>query len=69
MGVERTLAIIKPDAIAAEKDSKILQLIEANGFEIVQLQEETLTKERAEAFYAEHKGKPFFDALVSFMTR
>ena len=63
------MAIIKPDAVGAERDQEILQLIEAEGFVIEQLLELELTKEKAEEFYAEHKGKPFFDNLVAFMIR
>lgn len=63
---ETTLAIIKPDAIRMKGD--ILQALSRDGFKVVQLQMCHLTKEQAQAFYAEHKGKPFFNDLVNFMT-
>jgi len=66
--VQLTLALIKPDAVAAGKADEIVQRIESEGFTIVERETVSLTKERAEAFYAEHKGKGFFDELVGFMT-
>lgn len=66
--LEKTLALIKPDAVAAGKVTEIEQLIELKGFTIVQKATLTLTKTRAMEFYAEHKGKPFFGALTSFMS-
>lgn len=67
-GIERTCAIIKPDAYGANKKDEILAKIKATGFTIVKEQEVTWTKERAGEFYAEHKQKPFFDALTDFMS-
>merc|ERR1719333_724890 len=66
--VELTLALIKPDAVAAGKGEEIVARIEAEGFTVVERETLTLTKERAEQFYAEHKGKGFFEDLVGFMT-
>jgi len=66
--VEQTLALIKPDAVAAGKGEEIVARIEAEGFTVVERDTLTLTKERAEQFYAEHQGKGFFEELVGFMT-
>ncbi|MBD3231321.1 nucleoside-diphosphate kinase [Candidatus Dependentiae bacterium] len=66
--VEATLAIIKPDAIKAKNAGKIIDRIEKEGFEIIAIKKLHLTKNQAEAFYAIHKGKPFFNELVEFMT-
>lgn len=66
--MEKTFAIIKPDAVAAGNAGKILAMIEAAGFRIVAMRKETLTRPIAEGFYAVHKGKGFFTELVEFMT-
>jgi len=66
--MQKTFAIIKPDAVAAGHAGKILALIEASGFRIVAMRKETLTRPVAEGFYAVHKGKGFFAELVDFMT-
>lgn len=66
--MEKTFAIIKPDAVAAGNAGKILALIEENGFRIVAMRKETLSRAVAEGFYAVHKGKGFFDELIDFMT-
>jgi len=66
--MEKTFAIIKPDAVAAGNTGKILALIEASGFRIVAMRKETLSRAVAEGFYAVHKGKGFFDELIEFMT-
>lgn len=65
--IESTLAIIKPDIVRARKCGKIIDIIENNGFDILQMQKLLLTKQKAEAFYAVHKERPFFGELVSFM--
>ena len=62
-----TLAIIKPDAVTAGNSGKIIDKIEQSGFKIIAMKKTELTKEKAEEFYAIHKGKPFFDELISFM--
>eukprot|EP00891_Asterochloris_glomerata_P007451 jgi/Astpho2/7451/e_gw1.00114.172.1_t len=67
-GLESTLAMIKPDAVKAGKAEEICQLIELAGFTIVAKQKLQLSRQRAEEFYGEHKGKPFFERLVAFMT-
>jgi nucleoside-diphosphate kinase len=67
-GIEKTFAIIKPDAVAAKNSGKIIDVIEKNGFEIIRIQKLKLSKEQAEKFYAEHKERGFFRDLVDFMT-
>lgn len=66
--MERTLAIVKPDALAAGQLGAILEQIERSGLKVVDLRMLDLTKERAEAFYAVHRERPFFPSLVAFMT-
>jgi nucleoside-diphosphate kinase len=66
--MNKTFAIIKPDAVARGLSGKILALIEENGFKIKAMRRTQLTKLEAEGFYAVHKGKGFFDELVEFMT-
>jgi nucleoside-diphosphate kinase len=65
---ERTLAIIKPDAVVKNRIGVILSHLEAAGFEIREMRMEWLGPERAREFYAIHAGRPFFDSLVRFMT-
>jgi len=65
--MERTLAIIKPDAVARGLTGTILAMIEGAGFRICALEMVCMTKERAEEFYAVHRGKSFFESLASFM--
>lgn len=66
--VERTLAIIKPDATGRRLAGEILSIIEGNEFRILGLRMVRLTPAQAEGFYAVHRDKPFFEALVKFMT-
>ncbi len=68
MGLQRTFAIIKPDAVAKRHTGAILGMIELNGFHIVGLKMRRITKSEAEAFYAVHRERPFFNGLVTFMT-
>ena len=68
MSLERTYAMIKPDAVAAGNSGKIIDLIEANGFRIVAMKKLKMTREQGEAFYGVHKERPFFNSLVTFMT-
>ena len=66
--VERTLAIVKPDAFGAGKTGAILGRLEDEGFRIRAARVVRLRRAAAEAFYAVHKEKPFFISLVDFMT-
>ncbi len=68
MAVEKTFAIVKPDAVEAKNAGKILARIEAEGFRVVALKSRRITKGEAEGFYAEHQGKGFFNSLVAYMT-
>ncbi len=65
--MERTFAIIKPDAVKAKYTGKIIDRIEQEGFNIVGMKKLHLTKEQAEAFYAVHKERPFYGELTTFM--
>jgi len=69
MAVERTLCIIKPDAVEKKAAGSILKMLEESGFSIVGCERMHLSKETAEGFYAVHKARPFFGELVAFMTR
>jgi nucleoside-diphosphate kinase len=66
--LEKTFAIIKPDAVGRNISGKILSKIEENGFTIVAMKKLWLTKKEAEGFYAVHRGKPFFESLTSYMS-
>ncbi|MGQ9427086.1 nucleoside-diphosphate kinase [Gilvimarinus sp. F26214L] len=68
MAKERTLSIIKPDAVAKNVIGKIYTRFEDAGLTIVAAKMQQLSQEQAEGFYAEHKERPFFKDLVSFMT-
>ena len=67
MAVERTLSIVKPDAVAKNIIGEIFSRFEKGGLRIVATRMMKLSREQAEGFYAEHTGKPFFDALVQYM--
>ena len=64
---ERTLSIIKPDAVKRDLIGAILARFEQNGFKIAAIKMVRLTREQAEGFYAEHQGKVFFEQLVDYM--
>jgi nucleoside-diphosphate kinase len=68
MTLERTLSIIKPDAVAKGHVEEICERLSSNGLTIIKKQSLHLDREKAEGFYIEHKGKPFFEDLVTFMT-
>lgn len=68
MAVERTLSIIKPDAVAKNVIGQIVTRFEAADLRVVAMKMVQLSQEQAEGFYAEHKERPFFGDLVSFMT-
>ncbi|EAK8011920.1 nucleoside-diphosphate kinase [Campylobacter coli] len=65
--MEKTLSIIKPDAVKKGVIGKILDRFESNGLRIAAMKKVQLSKEQAEAFYAVHKERPFFKDLVKFM--
>ncbi|EOW3521600.1 nucleoside-diphosphate kinase [Campylobacter coli] len=65
--MEKTLSIIKPDAVKKGVIGKILDRFESNGLRIAAMKKVQLSKEQAEAFYAVHKERPFFEDLVEFM--
>lgn len=68
MALERTFSIIKPDAVAKNVIGQIYNRFETAGFNIVASKMLHLTTEQAEGFYAEHKGREFYEPLVAFMT-
>lgn len=68
MALERTFAIIKPDAIGRNLQGEILSRIHKTGFKIVAIKSMRLTKEEAGGFYAVHKERPFFGELTDFMS-
>jgi nucleoside-diphosphate kinase len=63
-----TFSIIKPDAVRTGKTGPILAMINEGGFEIAAMRMVKMTLPQAESFYSVHKGKPFFDSLIEFMT-
>ncbi len=66
--IERTFSIIKPDAVSAGHAGEILAMIEGAGFKILGARMLRMRKEQAQEFYAVHRGKGFYDSLVTFMT-
>ena len=68
MAVERTLSIIKPDAVGKNVIGKIYSRFETNGLKVIAAKMKWLSKADAEGFYAVHKGRPFFNDLVAFMS-
>ena len=68
MGVERTLSIVKPDAVARNIIGEIYSRFEKNGLSIIASKMLRLTEDQAKGFYAEHEGRPFYGDLVAYMT-
>jgi len=68
VAIERTFAIIKPDAVGAGQQGEILARIQKAGFKIVAIKSMRLTKEEAGGFYAVHRQRPFFGELTDFMS-
>ncbi len=66
--MEKTFAIVKPDAVESRRAGKILSRIESEGFRVVALKLHRITKPEAESFYGEHREKGFFSSLVAYMT-
>ncbi len=68
MSDDITLSIIKPNAIRTGKAGPILAMINEGGFQVIAMKMVKLSRELAEEFYAVHKGKPFYEGLIEFMT-
>ena len=66
--LQRTFAIIKPDAVAKNATGDILTTITSSGFKIIGMKQLHITKEQAEGFYAVHSARPFFGSLTTFMS-
>ena len=69
MNSNRTFTMLKPDSIEQGNMLPILNMIESSGFKIIALKYKRMSRDEAEKFYSIHSGKPFFNDLVSFMTR
>ena len=68
MAMEKTFSIVKPNAMKKNCLGDIMSMFEANGLKIAAAKISVMSKSKAEEFYAEHKARPFFGELVSFMT-
>jgi len=68
MAVERTLMLVKPDAVKKGVEGKIIAHVQDKGFKLVALKKLKLTKEQAQQFYIVHKDRPFYDELCEFMS-
>ncbi len=66
--MQRTLAIVKPDGVAAGLIGEVVKRIEQEGLRVIAMRMERLTQSKAEGFYYVHRSKPFFSSLVEFMT-
>lgn len=69
MAYEKTLSIIKPNAIEKHAIGDIINSFEKGGLKVTAIKMITLNRERAEKFYAEHEGRPYWEKLMTFMTR
>jgi nucleoside-diphosphate kinase len=69
MSLEKTLCILKPDALERRKQGAIVQRLLDEGFQILAMQQVHITRRAAEGFYAVHRERPFFEELCTFMTR
>ncbi|MCZ2403944.1 nucleoside-diphosphate kinase [Paenarthrobacter sp. Z7-10] len=67
MSIERTLVLVKPDGVTRNLSGSILARIEAKGYQLVELQKTTASREQLERHYEEHAGKPFYEPLLEFM--
>jgi len=65
--IEKTLLIIKPDAIKKRKIGAILDIIESNGFDVIELKMFHMDRSMAQQLYAIHEGKPYYEKLIDFM--
>ena len=68
LDLERGLVLIKPDAYRAGNSGNILSIIEKNGFKLIALKTLIMSNKIAEEFYSVHRGKPFYEKLIEFMT-
>lgn len=68
MAVERTLAILKPDCVRKNLQGEVIARIQKAGFKVLSMKQVRLTNITAGAFYAVHRGRPFYDGLVEFMS-
>ena len=68
MAIERTFGIVKPDAVAKGAVGGVIDMIEKGGLKVISLRMTLMSKPEAEGFYAVHKARPFFGALITFMT-
>jgi len=66
--MEKTLLLIKPNVVEDRKTGAVIDFLERRGLKILAMKMERLTRERAEDFYDIHRGKPFYERLVTFMT-
>lgn len=69
MTTQRTLCIIKPDAVEKKKQGAILQRLQEEGFKILGMRQTLISRPQVEGFYAIHRERPFFGELCTFMTR
>ena len=68
MANERTLSIVKPDAVGANRIGKVVSYLEAGGLRVVAMRMIQMSKREAEGFYAVHRERPFFESLTKFMS-